>query len=286
MENEKIQKGDINNMSNMTLAERYSNLVDFKLRNELVLKDGVVFNNRYNGDPKAGSVNVRKSGEANVGTYNRRTGCDISYGSSEWINIPIDKDMYINELIDRYEASSIPKSLVADILDSVGFGLAQIIDKDGAKELIENGTVLEDTTALTKQTVYNRFVDARVRLDENNIPTNGRYAIVAPQIYAYIVKTDEFIRASDLGNEVVKTGAVGQIAGFTLYKSNNLGEDVEVIFGHPNYATRVEEWCVQVRVQDLAESSKYIGACAVQGRKIYAHKVTEPKGILIKKSDK
>lgn len=273
-------------MSNMTLAERYSNLVDFKLRNELVLKDGVVFNNRYNGDPKAGSVNVRKSGEANVGTYNRRTGCDISYGSSEWINIPIDKDMYINELIDRYEASSIPKSLVADILDSVGFGLAQIIDKDGAKELIENGTVLEDTTALTKQTVYNRFVDARVRLDENNIPTNGRYAIVAPQIYAYIVKTDEFIRASDLGNEVVKTGAVGQIAGFTLYKSNNLGEDVEVIFGHPNYATRVEEWCVQVRVQDLAESSKYIGACAVQGRKIYAHKVTEPKGILIKKSDK
>ncbi len=273
-------------MSNMTLAERYSNLVDFKLRNELVLKDGVVFNNRYEGDPKAGAVKVRKSGESTISDYDRENGAEMTKSGSEWITITVDKDKVVNEIIDGYEASAVPDGLVADRLDSAGYGLAQVIDKDGAKELIENGTVLEDTTALTKQTVYNRFVDARVRLDENNIPTNGRYAIVAPQIYAYIVKTDEFIRASDLGNEVVKTGAVGQIAGFTLYKSNNLGEDVEVIFGHPNYATRVEEWCVQVRVQDLAESSKYIGACAVQGRKIYAHKVTEPKGILIKKSDK
>ena len=286
MENEKIQKGDINNMSNMTLAERYSNLVDFKLRNELVLKDGVVFNNRYEGDPKAGAVKVRKSGESTISDYDRENGAEMTKSGSEWITITVDKDKVVNEIIDGYEASAVPDGLVADRLDSAGYGLAQVIDKDGAKELIENGTVLEDTTALTKQTVYNRFVDVMVELDENNIPTNGRYAIVAPKVYALIIKSEEFIKASALGDEIVKTGAVGQIAGFTLYKSNNLGEDVEVIFGHPNCATRVNEWGVQAHVQDLAESGKFVGACAVQGRKIYAHKVTEPKGILIKKSDK
>ena len=273
-------------MSNMTLAERYSNLVDFKLRNELVLKDGVVFNNRYEGDPKAGAVKVRKSGESTISDYDRENGAEMTKSGSEWITITVDKDKVVNEIIDGYEASAVPDGLVADRLDSAGYGLAQVIDKDGAKELIENGTVLEDTTALTKQTVYNRFVDVMVELDENNIPTNGRYAIVAPKVYALIIKSEEFIKASALGDEVVKTGAVGQIAGFTLYKSNNLGEDVEVIFGHPNCATRVNEWGVQAHVQDLAESGKFVGACAVQGRKIYAHKVTEPKGILIKKSDK
>ena len=39
--------------------ERYSELVLAKLRNELVLKDGVVFNNDYDGDPAAGAVYAR-----------------------------------------------------------------------------------------------------------------------------------------------------------------------------------------------------------------------------------
>lgn len=38
------------------LQERYSALVDLKLRDVLVKKDGVIFNNRYEGDPKAGSM--------------------------------------------------------------------------------------------------------------------------------------------------------------------------------------------------------------------------------------
>lgn len=33
----------------MDLSVRYSAIVDAKLRNELVLKDGVIFNNRYEG---------------------------------------------------------------------------------------------------------------------------------------------------------------------------------------------------------------------------------------------
>ena len=48
-------------MANITLSERYSNLVDTKLRSELVLKDGIIFNNRYEGDPKAGAVKVNSN---------------------------------------------------------------------------------------------------------------------------------------------------------------------------------------------------------------------------------
>ena len=41
-----------------TLQERYSSLVDVKLRASLVKKNGIIFNNRYEGNPKAGAVKV------------------------------------------------------------------------------------------------------------------------------------------------------------------------------------------------------------------------------------
>ena len=38
--------------------ERYSSLVDEKLRATLVTKDNLIFNPRYEGNPKAGKVKV------------------------------------------------------------------------------------------------------------------------------------------------------------------------------------------------------------------------------------
>ena len=45
-----------------------------------------------------------------------------------------------------------------------------------------------------------------------------------------------------------------------------------MIAGHPRFATRVMEWGVPVHIQDLNGSGSFIGACAVQGRNVYAHK--------------
>lgn len=51
-------------------TERYSDLVLAKLRAENILKDGVVFNNDYEGDPKSGSVKIpKRDQEVAVGDY-------------------------------------------------------------------------------------------------------------------------------------------------------------------------------------------------------------------------
>ena len=55
------------------------------------------------------------------------------------------------------------------------------------------------------------------------------------------------------------------------------------IVGHPDWCHRVEEWSVAIHLQDLNGSGKYIGASAVQGRKVYAHKVSKAKAVVIKK---
>ena len=269
----------------MELSTRYSNLVDAKVRASLALKDGVIFNNRYEGDAKAGSVKVRKTGGASVQDYDKMNGVALTKGASEYITIVIDKDRAINEILDGYDAAAVTDDAIADRLDEAGYAMAYQIDVDGAVELCENGKALENTTPLTKSTVYEATVDARTALSEAGVPNDGlRYLVVTPAVYALVLKSPEFIKASDLGDKVVKTGAVGQISGFNVYESANLAEGVEFVAGHPKYATRVNEWAVDVHVQDLSGSGTYIGAAAVQGRKIYAHKVTNPDCILVKKN--
>ena len=61
------------------LQERYAKMVLAKIRKELVLKDGVVFNNDYEGDPKAGAVKIpSRDSEVTVSDYDKANGISAS----------------------------------------------------------------------------------------------------------------------------------------------------------------------------------------------------------------
>ena len=44
-------------------------------------------------------------------------------------------------------------------------------------------------------------------------------------------------------------------------------------------------WGVDVHIQDLGGSGKYIGASAVQGRKIYGMKISKPQTVYVKRTE-
>ena len=263
---------------------RYSKLVDLKLRATLVKKVGVICNNRYEGSPKAGSVKVPvRDTEVAVNDYNKQTGAELTGGDTTYLTVNIDKDKAVNEIIDGFDAASVPDDLVADRLDSAGYSLALQVDSDGSAELTTAGTAFGTTTALTEKTIYGNVVDARTKLSTVHVPTEGRWLLVSPDTYGLLLKSPEFIKASDLGDAVVQTGAVGKIAGYTVFEDSTLGENVEYVAGHPNWFAVIDEWAVPVHLQDLSGSGDFIGASAVQGRKVYAYKVTKGQTILVKK---
>lgn len=254
--------------------ERYSDLVLAKIRSELVLADGFVFNNDYEGNPKAGSVKIPvRDTEVAVSDNDKATGFSLGTGSTSYTTMVIDKDKAINELIDGYDAETVPDNLIADRLDSGGYALAKQIDTDGATALLAGATVM-NAASLTKDNIYSAIVDIRTAMSKANIPDDGkRYLLVTPDAMALVLKSPEFIKASSLGDAVVQQGIVGKIAGFLVKEWNDSTANLAMIAGHPRFATRAHEWETPVKVQDLAGSGKYIGACAVQGRRVYAHKV-------------
>lgn len=280
------------------LQERYSALVDVKLRAKLVTKDHVIFNTRYDGNPTAGAVNIPvRDGEVAVQDYNPLTGVSLTNGDTNYIKALIDKDKAVNELIDGYQASAVPDNLIADRLDSAGYSTASAIDNDALTVLGTAHTATyastdprygkKATTSTASGKPFEDVTNAGESLDLAYVPAEGRYVIVSPSFYKAILNDkDNFIKKGDLSQKIVETGAVGEIGGFAVYRSARLPEGVEAVFGHPDFATRVDEWSVPVHLQDLAGSGKYIGASAVQGRMVYTHVLTKPQAfhVLTKKA--
>ena len=63
--------------------ERYSSLVLAKVRKLLVLKDGIVFNNDYEGDPKAGAVKIPvRDTEVQISDYDKANGIAPTMGGT------------------------------------------------------------------------------------------------------------------------------------------------------------------------------------------------------------
>ena len=254
--------------------ERWSKLVLAKLRQELVLKDEVVFNNDYEGSPAAGVVKIpQRDEEVVVSDYDKANGITGTHGSTAYVNMPITKDKAVNEIIDGYDAAAVPDNLVADRLDSAAYSMAKQIDTDGGTTLLAAATV-DNEAQLTKDNIYSAIVDLRTRMNKANIPNDGkRYLLALPDAMALILKSPEFISASSLGDEVKQSGAIGKIAGFLVIEWNDTTANLQLLAGHPRFATRAMDFAVDIHLQDLAGSGKYIGASAVQGRKVYDHKV-------------
>lgn len=277
--------------------ERWSSLVDAKLRQMLVTRDNYIFNTNYEGNPKAGKVKIPvRDTEVETKDYDKANGIDPASGTTTYMDLDIDQDKAVNELIDGFDAAAVPDNIIADRLDSAGYSLALEMDKKSINvlETTSGVNVSATKTAATETTAYKEVLAARTYLSKKGVPQDGRWLIVSPDFMAVLMMDDHFIRQGDLSQQMKNAGAVGSVAGFAVYESNNLMVDnttvvsskkttTEFIAGHPNWCHRVQEWSVDVHNQDLAGSGKYIGASAVQGRKIYGVKVSKPQTVYIKR---
>lgn len=302
------------------LRQSYGAIVDAKLRKTLVTRDNYIFNTFYEGLPTSGAVKIPvRDAEVAVGPYNRAsaTGKALTFGSTAYITAVLSNDVAVNELIDGYEADAVPDNMVADRLDSAGYNLGLYMEDDALSTLVlgcngmdhsgtafaagdvrydvtaakaKKGAVVEKT--LTSENIYKQIVELNQKLDEADVPMDGRYIIVTPATYALLLQdTTHFIRYGDRSQEMLETGAIGEIIGLKVYRSNVLtskevkvaynqgteDRNVEVIAGHPLFATRVEAWKVEPFLKDLNGDATIIGASAVKGRKIFVHEVTKPQ---------
>ncbi len=278
------------------LTKEFSTLVDAKLNDTLITKDSLIFNTNYEGSATSGAVTIPiRDTEVEVKSYNKTSGTTLSASGTSYKTLTMDYDEAVNELIDGYDPASLPDNVIAERLSSAGYTLALSMDKKSinALETVDDATISDVVTASTTSTAYANIVKARTALSRLGVPTADRFIIVSPEFMELIIQDESFIRQGELSQELVSNGVVGKIAGFNVFESNNLmfeDEDfvedstitTEFICGHSNWCHRVSEWAVPVAINPISDGV-HIGACAVQGRKIYNVYISKPETVYIKR---
>ena len=74
----------------------------------------------------------------------------------------------------------------------------------------------------TKDNAYATIVAIGQKLDEANVPGEGRFLLVDPKRKAQMLQMPELLRSTEMGDKTVTGGKVGMIDNFTIYYSNNL----------------------------------------------------------------
>lgn len=266
------------------LQERYASMVDEKLRATLVTKDNLIFNSRFEGNPKAGKVKVPvRDTEVDVKKYDKQNGASLSNSSTSYFDLNIDID------------EAVPDGITAERLDSAGYSLGLSMDTKSIRALEETAgiTVSATKTAVTETTAYKAVLAAKRTQSRMGVPNDGkRWLIASPEFMEVLMTDDRFIKQGDLSQELVQNGVVGRIAGYNVFESNNtMFEDTklvvgkktttEFICGHPNWCHRVQEWSVPVEIKNL--TNNYIGSSAVQGRKVYGIGISKPQTVYVKR---
>lgn len=136
------------------------------------------------------------------------------------------------------------------------------------------------TTAITTAALaVSGLINLGIKLDNSNVPTEGRYVIVPPWYYGLLLGSDLFVRVDASGTDRgLRAGYVGDAFGFNVLKSNNTinvtGDDYIVQAGHPMAMSFAEQI---VKVEAYRPESAF--SDALKGLHVYGAKLIRPTAI-------
>ncbi|WP_329393132.1 P22 phage major capsid protein family protein [Streptomyces albidoflavus] len=138
-----------------------------------------------------------------------------------------------------------------------------------------------EVTPATPADAYDLLVDLRTELSENDVPTDGRWAVVTPAFYALLLKDSRFTATGDAQAGLTRSnGVVGQAAGFTVLESNQApagpgeGAGRLIIAGHALATTYADQ---VTKTEAVRLPDRFVDR--VRGLHVYGAKVVRPEAL-------
>jgi hypothetical protein len=245
-----------------------------------------VVNTDYEGliSSAGDTVHINSISDPTISTYT--VGGTLTYEdlSTADTTLVVDQAKSFSFKVDDIDKRQAQGDVMPVAMGRAGYKLRDTVDQyiealfAGAQSANALGTVA--VTAGTPTQAYdNVLVPLKVKLDEANVPTDGRFVIIPPWFHGRLLRDDRFVRADASGGimgGVRGNGYVGEAAGFTVRVSNNCalvtGDDYRVSAGVNagiSLATQIAE------VEALRLQSTF--ADAVRGLLLYGAKLVRPE---------
>jgi N4-gp56 family major capsid protein len=242
-------------------------------------------NRNWEGDIKnqGDTVKIISPAEVSVSTL---TGEDISYSTLN----PTSQDLVIDQKkffafkiddVSQVQANSDimeahlnnAKKAIEVVQDSYLLGLHT--------DVVQNNTVGSETSPLKLDTttIYSNFVKLALALKNSDAVYSGvrPWVVINPDIEAYLLQSPEFISAYKVGDETLRNGAIGRIAGMDVLVSTNLS-DVDgkyyVLAGTNDAITFASQLA---KIESLRDKDSF--SDLVRGLYLYGAKTVQPKAL-------
>ncbi|HGH7180742.1 P22 phage major capsid protein family protein [Bacillus luti] len=260
------------------------------LQKTLVFGQPGVVNRDYEGEIKAAgdTVKINNIGKVTVGNYTKNGNMsDPETLTDATRSLIIDQSKFFNFQIDDVDKIQQNPKLMDEAMREAAYALRNQADQFIASHYVDAAHVIgNDTTPVvpTKNDAYEYLVDLSVKLDEADVPEQGRWVVLPPWYEGMMLKDDRFVKAGNLpSDQRLLNGVIGQAAGFLVLKSNNTPkagagatENSKIIAGH-NIAWSYAEQATQV--EGYRPEKRF--ADAVKGLHLYGAKVTRPEALAV-----
>jgi hypothetical protein len=252
-----------------------------------------VVNRDYEGDISAAgdTVRINSIGDPTIGDYTKNTDmAAVETLTDAQATLLIDQQKYFNFQVDDIDTAQQKPKVMAAAMERAGFGLRSAVDTyiaslytDAAGAIGSTGspkTVTSPATALN-ELAYTYLVDLGVILDEADVPSDGRFAIVPSWYHGLLLKDDRFVASGvQSAASALANGKVGEAAGFSIMKSNNVPNTAatkyRIVAGHPS------AWSFAAQITSLeAYRPERRFASAIKGLLVFGAKVVKPAGLAV-----
>lgn len=267
------------------IPEIWSATVLASLKKSLVYAGPGVVNRNYEGEirQQGDTVRIRSISRPTISTYSKYATLTYEQLTDAQRALTIDQAKSFSFVVDDIDRAQQPGGALEEGMVEAAYGLRDRADSFVAALYsgVQSANLIGTTAITSGDLAYTGLLSLGVKLDEADVPTEGRYVIVPPWYYAHLLNNDKFVRADASGStDGFRNGFIGRAAGFDVLKSNNVpvitGDDYAVQAGYPgaiSYADQI------VEVETLRLQTTF--GTGVRGLHVYGAKLVRPDAIAV-----
>ena len=193
------------------------------------LRYGALINRDYEGEiAQAGdTVRITSIGRPTVSTYvPNETVITPEQVTDSQRTLVVDQSKYFAFGVDDVDARQARGNVIPQAMNEAAFNLASVVDGYIASSYtgVQSANQLGAIT-LAKATPADAYdlllIPMRERLDDANVPDEGRQIVISPAVYSLLLRDQRFI-ANAAGNiaSALTTGVIDAISGLNVLVSN------------------------------------------------------------------
>lgn len=207
------------NYGNMNVNENYSAIVEPNLYYDSVLQPGKTFTDVYQGDANSGLVKVYKINSDGVADPTSPAG-DFEHTKAEnaLIDVRLNNSQRKSKKIYKVAANAVPYDAAVVHLEQATTDCKEGWQASGIACLVNEGTALTDTDAITKDNIKSKVIAARKAVRKGKAVANVVMASV--DVYSAMLEAagDQYTPVTN--DNMVETGQVGKWLGMLWVECN------------------------------------------------------------------